>query len=467
MRARYESLSREGRVAVPMNIFSMSIATPPGPAQKCQDRRMRISRWADGGRRRRSGLLAPRRIGFVAAVLALLALPLPSRATDWPQFLGPDRNGVYSGGDLAEQWPSGGPQKIWEKKIGSGFSNSVVANGRLILFHRVGNDEVVDALDAASGKGIWSYKYPTAYQDDFGFDPGPRASPLVNNGKVYTFGAEGVLTCLDFESGKKIWSVATKDAFGVRKGFFGAASAPLVQGSRLFSNVGGGKAGLVAFDKDTGKVLWTSTNDEASYSSPVAANFGGKSYIIFFTRNGLVAVEPGSGKVEFQHSWRSRSRASVNAAVPLVVGNQIFLSASYGTGAALFRFDSGTLTRIWSSDDALSNHYATSVHHDGYLYGFHGRQEYSQSFRCIELKTGRVRWSEEGFGAGTVTLAGGRLVLLREDGELVLAKASPERFELGPRAKILPGVVRAYPALAGGMLYARNEDTLVCVRLKK
>jgi hypothetical protein len=125
------------------------------------------------------------------------------------------------------------------------------------------------------------------------------------------------------------------------------------------------------------------------------------------------------------------------------------------------------LTRIWSSDDALSNHYATSVHLNGYLYGFHGRQEYTQSLRCIEMKTGKVRWDEEGFGAGTVTLAGDRLLILRENGELVLAKASPERFEAGPRVKILPGVVRAYAAIADGMLYARNEDTLVCVRLKK
>lgn len=411
--------------------------------------------------------LAPRSAGLVAAVLALLGLPLLSRATDWPQFLGPDRNGVYAGGDLAEQWPSGGPPKVWEKKAGNGFSNPVVVKGRLILFHRIRNDEVIDALDAASGKEIWSYKYPTAYHDDFGFDPGPRASPAVSGEKVYTFGADGVLTCLDFQSGKKIWSIATKDDFGVRKGFFGAASAPLIQGNRLFLNVGGQKAGIVAFDKDTGKVLWTSTNDEASYSSPVAANLGDRSYIIFFTRNGLVAVEPGSGKVEFQYPWRSRSQASVNAAVPLVVGNGIFLSASYGTGAALFRFDGGALTRVWSSDEALSNHYATSVHRDGYLYGFHGRQEYTQSFRCIEMKTGQVRWDADGFGAGTVTLAGDRLLILREDGELVLAKASPVKFEPGPRAKILKGVVRAYPAIADGLLYARSEDTLVCVRLKK
>jgi len=428
---------------------------------------MQTSKLAGGARRRCLVPSAPRRPWPWAATLVMFGLPLLGWATDWPQLLGPDRNGVYSGGDLAEQWPSGGPPKVWEKKIGNGFSNPVVAKRRLILFHRVRNDEVVDAFDGESGKAVWSYKYPTAYHDDFGFDPGPRASPVISAGKVYTFGAEGMLTCLDFESGKKIWSVSTKDDFNVRKGFFGAASTPLLQGGRLFLNVGGEKAGIIALDKDTGKLLWTSTADEASYSSPVAAKLGGKDYILFFTRNGLVAVDPNTGKVGLEQTWRSRSHASVNAAVPLVVGNEIFLSASYGTGAVLFRLDGSTLMRIWSSDDALSNHYATNVYLDGYLYGFHGRQEYTQSFRCIELKSGKVLWDEAGFGAGTVTLAGDRLLILRENGELVLARASPEKFVPGPRAKVLTGVVRAYPAIADGMLYARSEDTLVCVRLKK
>jgi outer membrane protein assembly factor BamB len=399
---------------------------------------------------------------------ALLCLPLLGLATDWPQLLGPSRDGVYEGGDIADSWPAAGPPLVWSKKIGAGFSNPVVANQRLILFHRLGNEEVVEALDALSGEGVWSYKYPTGYRDDFGFDPGPRASPVVVGGQVYTFGAEGTLHCLEFATGKKIWSVDTRTQFGVRKGFFGAASTPLVEGSRVFLNVGGSDgAGLVAFDKDTGRVLWKATNDEASYSSPVSATFGGKKQIVFFTRRGLTAVEPESGKVAFEQQWRSRSQASVNAALPLVIGDQIFLSASYATGAALFRVSEGELKRLWSSDDALSNHYATSVHFEGHLYGFHGRQEYGQTFRCIDLKSGAVLWEEQGFAAGTVTRAGNRLLILRENGELVLAEASPARFRALGRAKIMPGVVRAYPAVADGLLYARNESTLFCVRLTK
>jgi outer membrane protein assembly factor BamB len=410
----------------------------------------------------------PRSWRLAVTVAALLCLPLLGLATDWPQLLGPDRNGVYEGGDIPDSWPAAGPPIVWSKKIGAGFSNPVVANQRLILFHRVGNEEIVEALDAQSGVGIWSYKYPTGYRDDFGFDPGPRASPIVMGGQVYTFGAEGTLHCLEFATGKKIWSVDTQKQFGVRKGFFGAGSTPLVEGSRLFLNVGGSDgSGLVAFDKDTGRVLWTATNDEASYSSPVSAMFDGKRLIVFFTRKGLMAVEPDSGKVAFEQQWRSRNQASVNAAVPLVIGDQIFLSASYGTGAALFRVGEAGVKKLWSSDDALSNHYSTSVYFEGQLYGFHGRQEYGQTLRCIDLKNGAVRWEEDGFGAGTVTRTGNRLLILREDGELVLAEASPARFRALSRAKIMPGVVRAYPAVADGLLYARNENTLVCVRLKK
>jgi outer membrane protein assembly factor BamB len=387
---------------------------------------------------------------------------------DWPQFLGPNRDGVYSGDDIADAFAAGGPPSVWEKNVGAGFSGPVVANGRLILFHRLGGKEVVEALDAATGKPIWKFEYATSYRDDFGFDEGPRAAPVVSGGQVYTFGAEGMLHCLQFAGGGKIWSLDTHREFGVSKGFFGAAGAPLVEGSRIFLNAGGKSgAGLVALDKDTGRVLWKATNDEASYSSPIVATFGGKPHLLAFTRAGLVGADPASGEIYFQFPWRARTQASVNAATPLVIGDLIFLSASYGTGAAVLRVNGSQLEKLWSGDDSLTNHYSTSVYHDGNLYGYHGRQEYGQSFRAVELRTGKVRWSEDKFGAGTVTRAGNRLLLMRENGELVMIRAAPDRFEALSRAQILPGTVRAYPAIANGLFYARNGNTLVCVRLGK
>ncbi len=415
-----------------------------------------------------SPLRTKNRVGSCLLGFTLCLDPSIGLTADWPQWLGPTRDGVYADEDLAASWPKDGPPVLWRKKVGHGFSNPVVSRGRLILFHRRGDKEIVEALDAKTGEPLWSFDYPTSYRDSFGFDPGPRASPAVAGGSVFTFGAEGVLHCLDFESGKKIWRVDTHKRFGAGKGFFGAACSPLVYTNVVFLSVGGRDgSGLVAFDAATGDVLWTATDDEASYASPVAATLAGAPRILFFTGRGLAGADPETGKIAFQLRWRARSRASVNAATPLVIGESIFLSASYGTGAVLLQVQGGGLQNLWSSSDVLSNHYATSVYHDGYLYGYHGRQEYGPSLRCVELTTGKVRWSNDGFGAGTVTVAGGRLLLMREGGQLVLAEASPESFRPISKAKILSGTVRAYPAIADGLFYARSKDKLVCVNLRE
>jgi outer membrane protein assembly factor BamB len=245
----------------------------------------------------------------------------------------------------------------------------------------------------------------------------------------------------------------------VRKGFFGAAGSPIVEDGRVIANVGGDNAGIVAFNAENGTVLWTATSDEASYSSGVSATFGGKRALLFFTRQGLVALDPASGVVRFRKPWRSRSQASVNAASPVVVDNLIFISATYDTGAALLRVTDDKLADVWSSDEAMSNHYATSVVRNGVLYGFHGRQEFNPSLRAIDLMTGKVRWSEDRFRAGTVLLAGDVLVIVREGGEVILAEASPQAFRPLARAAVLPPTIRAYPALADGFLYVRNSDT--------
>lgn len=398
---------------------------------------------------------------FAGGISALCA-----SASDWPQFLGPARNGVYHGNDLAPQWPKNGPPVLWKKNIGQGFSGPVVAEGKLILFHRVGAQERVECLDAEKGNSLWHFDYPTAYEDTFGFDEGPRGTPAIADGKVFTFGAEGALHCLDIASGKKLWSVDAKKQFNAGKGFFGIACSPLIEGNAVLLNVGGENgAGIAAFDRATGKLLWKATDDEAGYAAPTAATINGQRLALFFTRNGLVACESATGKTLFQFPWRARMSASVNAATPLVIDDLIFLSASYNTGAVLLRVKGNSVEKLWSGDDILSNHYATSVHRDGFLYGFDGRQEQGVRLRCVELKTGKVRWSQEELGAGTVTLAGDRLLVLNERGELIEAQATPEKFKETNRAQTLPSGVRAYPALANGRLFARSKDKLVCVNL--
>jgi outer membrane protein assembly factor BamB len=388
-------------------------------------------------------------------------------AEDWPQFLGPERNGIYRGAPLAGAWPAGGPRVTWRKTVGQGFAAPVVIQGRLLVFHRVGNNEVLDALDARTGASQWRYQYPTRYRDDFGFDEGPRSAPVATNGIVYTYGAEGQLHAVDLATGQRVWSVDAMAQFKVPKGFFGAAGSPLVEAGRVLVNVGGPKAGVVAFDAKSGKVLWTATDDQASYSSGVAATIGGRPHAIFLTRNGVLGLDPATGAVLFQRTWRARSAASVNAAAPLVIGDLLFISAEYGPGAGVMRVDGGRLVDLWTSDEALSNHYATSVVHNGVLYGYHGRQEFGPSLRAVDVKSGTVRWSEEQFRAGSITLAGDQLLIVRERGEMILAPASPEAFRPLARAQILTGTVRAYPAIADGYVYLRNDDTLVCLDLRK
>jgi outer membrane protein assembly factor BamB len=391
-------------------------------------------------------------------------------AGDWPQFLGPARNGVYDGTDISPTWPKDGPAMLWQKSVGEGFSGPVAGAGRVILFHRSDDKEIVESFDAKTGESKWTSGYPTAYRDDFGFDEGPRATPTIEGGRIYTFGAEGVLQCLDFTKGKTLWQVNTKKDFRAQKGFFGAACSPLVEGNAVLLNIGGRDgAGIVAFEKSSGKVLWKTCEDEASYSSPVAATIDGRRYAFFFTRAGLVALNPVDGAVQFQFPWRARANESVNAAAPVVVGDTVFVSACYGTGAALLRVRDHAADTVWSGDESLSCHYATSVQRDGFLYGIDGRADPgfspSPSLRCIELKSGKVRWRDDSVGAATAMLAAGDLLILTEQGELVRAPATPDGFKPLARAQVFPNGMRAYPALANGFFYARSKNRLFCLDL--
>ena len=405
-------------------------------------------------------LRAFRGLVFVFFVVSIVS------AQEWPQILGPPRNGIYTGPEIVPSFPRSGPPSLWTRDVGAGFAGPAVVGDRLVLFHRVNNRETVEAMDANTGKTVWKLDYPTSYRDDFGFDEGPRAVPVIAGGRVFTHGADGMLHGIDFTTGKMLWSVDSRRVFEAPKGYFGVASSPVVDGNRVLVNVGGTKGGIVAFDATTGKTLWTATSDEPSYSAPVIAEINGQHTGVFFTRTGLVAVDPANGKVLYQHRWRARQAASVNAATPIVFNNRIFLSSSYTTGAVLLEVSNNTVKPIWSGDESMSNHYSTSVLKDGYLYGFDGRQEFGQTLRCVELATGKVMWNVDGFGAGTLLIAGDTLVIMRESGELALAAASPKAFRFNARAQLVKGVVRAYPALANGRYYVRNERQLAAFDLR-
>jgi outer membrane protein assembly factor BamB len=406
-------------------------------------------------------------------VLALaLFCPLRSWCTDWPQFLGPTRNGVYAGNDLSETWPKEGPAVVWQKPVGAGFSAPAVVRQKLILFHTADEKETVECLDAKTGKQLWIFAYHTDYHDDFGRGEGPRATPCIADGRVYTFGADGMLTCLDFETGKKLWSVNTMSTFEASKGFFGMVCSPLVEGNAVLLNIGGkNSAGIVAFDKVTGKVLWQASKDEASYSSPIIATIDSKRRVLFLTRERLTILNPTDGKIDLDYPWRPPEYASVSTATPVIVDDYVFLSACYGAGAILLRIKDNSAEKIWSAEDVLSNHYTTSIYQNGFLYGIDGRTDPGfrpgPSLRCVEFKTGKLRWKNDSIGAASLTLSGDQLLILTEKGELIRARTNPDEFQINARAQILPFGVRAFPAIADGFLYARSKDKLVCVNLGK
>ncbi len=398
---------------------------------------------------------------IVIALLSPLSVLAADAPADWPRFLGPTRDGVVP---VPLVWPADGPKSLWSVDVGRGWSGPVVASGKVILHHRRDRRAVLDCLDLATGKTVWSSGHDTDYTDAFDFDNGPRATPAVVGDRIYTFGAEGVAACFELATGKLVWSVDVVKTFRGGKGFFGFACSPLVEGNAVILNVGGKEAGVVALDTATGKTLWTATDDEAGYSSPTAATINGKRYVFVVTRSSLVALTP-AGKVLWQHPFKARMDASVNAATPIVVGDEILISTSYGVGGALLKFAEDKPAVVWANDTSMSNHYSTCVVKDGYLYGLHGRQEQNVELRCVEWKTGKVVWSQDDFGTGSVSLAGDTLLILGEKGELIAVAASPKEFKQIGRKQITGFETRAYPAIAAGKIIARGKEKMVCVEV--
>ena len=401
------------------------------------------------------------------ALFLLLTFALALPAADWPQFLGPNRDGHSAETKLNWDWPKDGPPIAWKKDIGSGWAGPVVADGKLLLFHRVEGDEVLAALDPATGKELWTSKYATRYRHDLNSAAAPRPTPLIADGRVFTLGANGDLHAWEFATGKPVWDHNLIADYKTSKGYFGVACSPIVVGGKLMLNVGAKGAGIVAFDPATGKELWKATDDAASYSSPTTAEIDGKLAAIFLTRAGLQVVDPATGKSLYDFPWRPRIDASVNAATPLVWKDEIFLTVSYSTGGVLLKAKGGEPTEVWSNDKSLSCQYNTPVRVGDYLYGLHGRSDVGTAqLRCVEWKTGTVKWSEAKFGVASLIAVDGGLLALTEAGDLVRFDASPDGYKERARATILTKPTRAAPALADGRLFARDGSKLVCVKLK-
>jgi outer membrane protein assembly factor BamB len=407
------------------------------------------------------------RVTWCLACTLAAAPATPLHAGDWPQILGPHRDGVAEGEKLAATWPSDGPPTVWERRVGQGYAGVAVADGQVVLFHREKNEEVVECLAAADGSRRWRKAFPTQYAGTIADDNGPRCVPLIHDDAVYLFGVQGDLHCLARKDGAVRWSRAAYREFDASEGFFGAGSTPIVEGDKLLVNVGGKRAGLVAFDLMTGEPVWQGTDEDASYSSPAATTIDGQRTVIFVARYNVVAVDPADGSVRFSFPFGKRG-PTVNAATPLVFDGLLFVSANYGVGAVLARLGPSGADELWASNDVLSSQYTTAVYHDGHLYGIDGGESIGTGtrLRCIDPLRQRVLWGEEDFGNGTLLVADGKLLALTTDGRLRLIEPSAEKLQVLAEAQVLRSTTRALPALSDGRLWVRDEQTLKCLDLR-
>ncbi len=408
----------------------------------------------------------------VLFALALLVAPAREcQAGDWPQILGPDRNGEAQDEPVIAKWPASGPKPSWSYPVGQGYAGPAVVGNRVIVFHRDRNAERVEALDAATGESLWKTDFPATYRGGVNPDLGPRCVPLIHGDCVYVFGAAGDLHCVNLEDGAKRWTREAYQEFKGQEGYFGAGSTPIVAAGKLIVNIGGSGAGLVAFDLDTGKTAWQATDEDASYSSPTLAMVGGQPHAIFVTRYNTISVDPANGKVRFQFPFGMRG-PTVNGATPLVFGDLLFVSSSYGVGANLSQINGDNVKKLWANDDVMSSQYSTCVYRDGFLYGTHGREDYQNGeLRCFEAKTGKVKWTVPGFGVAHTILVGDQLLLLGVEGRLRLAEVNSEAYRELASAEISTDVTRSLPALSNGKFYFRENagqgGTLICLPLAK
>jgi len=381
-------------------------------------------------------------------------------ADDWPHWRGPQRNGISTETHWSDQW-SGPPKIAWKTKVGLGFSSFVVAEGMAFTVGHAAGKDTVFCFDATSGKELWKHSYAAELGDKF-FEGGTTGTPTFHEGRLYWLSRWGDAFCFEAASGKIVWSKNVQQETGIRIPDWGFTGAPLVHENLLILNVG--DAGL-ALDKATGKIVWKSDDDNAGYSTPLPVKRGGETLALFGNGTAYLAINAATGKEEWRFKWLTEY--GVNAADPVVDGNRVFISSGYNKGAVLLDVSGAEPREIWKSK-VLRTQMNAAVLHDGHLYGVDGDTTAKASLKCLELATGREKWSQAGFGSGGVILANGRLIGLGGTGELTVSPATPTGFKPTARAQVLGGKCWTAPVLANGIVYCRNSrGDVVAVDLRR
>lgn len=450
-----------------------------------------------------------------------LLTPCVAAAEDWPWFLGPRHDGT-SKETLNLAWPEDGPEVVWKQRVGTGYSAPSILDGQLVIHHRERDQEKITCRRADNGEEVWNHQYPSSYVDRYNYNNGPRCSPILADGRCYTLGAEGSLRCLNLADGRLLWKRSLQDEFNIPDWFFGMGCSPVLEDGRLFVLVGGQpNAGVVCFDAATGKTLWQSvgrdtwngqtgstqtrpyewTGEEmvVSYASPILASIHGQRHLLCLVRQGLVSLDPQSGRKNFHYWFRPKVHESVNAARPLVIDDRIFLSAAYRLGSAMLQVsaDGKSVKEVWTDARSMLAHWSTPIHVDGFIYGFSGRHRNEGELRCIRASDGELIWKESGFngdlrkfarnrttgaiidaetgkevpppyfGRGSLIQVGKHFVALGEEGTLAVVKIDSQKY-VEERRSGFPEI--KYPAwtapvVSRGKMYLRSEDWLLCLNV--
>ncbi len=388
----------------------------------------------------------------------------------WPQFLGPDRNGISVEKGLLDEWPSGGPREVWRADGGVGMSGLAIDRGRLVTLIQTRGKQRVIALSADTGESVWQTAVAPEYKNSMG--PGPRATPTISGDAVYVFTGEGILAALSFSDGGLLWSRNAVKEHGGKPVEFGMACSPLIVGDQIVVTLGAPEATLAAYHAKSGELVWKAGIDPAGYSSPALLQAGGRKQIVAFTGSSALGLEPESGKVLWRYPYETDF--DCNIATPIVFQDKVFISSGENHGCALLSLtaDSGgfRVEEVWSSQgrkSVMRNEWQTSILLDGYLYGLDnvGSAGSITHLSCVDAGTGERVWWKKRYGKGNFIAADGKLFMSTMKGELVVLRASPEGFDEIGRETILEATRQA-PALAGGLLYLRDDREIVCVDVR-
>ena len=414
------------------------------------------------------------------AVAFVLGWNSVGQANEWPQYRGPAGDGI-SAEKIPSSWPADGPKRLWTSKTPAGFSSFSVGEGKVftLVTRYVGGDpaEVCLALDAGTGKELWAApagpaKYRGGGDSGAGGNTGgdgPRSTPTLSAHRVYVYSAHLVLSCLDADTGKPIWKKDIEDDFKGHNIDWESAMSPVIDGDLVYIAGGGPGQAMLAFNKTTGELAWKTGDDVMTQATPVVATIHEVHQVIFLMQSGLVALEASSGKPlwRFQFPFRTATGCS-----PVVSDDVIFCTAGYGIGGAACKvtrngasFEATELWRI-KGDNQVASLWSTPVCKDGYLYGMISFKKFGRGpLKCVDLKTGNIKWEQPGFGAGNVLLAGNDLVALSDDGQVVLVQANPDAYKEIGRTKAVAGKCWSTPALSNGRLYVRSTREGACLDL--